>query len=559
MDHKLTAEQKITGICVTLGEYPSVRYYKPRNPTHEANVLCTHVARFVQAELDAYAKYNQNFPAPTNRPRGILLITDRCMDLVAPLIHEFTYQAMAHDLLPIKEGDKVTYRTVIHQGEPDEEEKEMELGDHDKVWVDNRHIHMYYAIDKLRSDFKKFIDDNPHFTNSEANGASINAIKDMMAGLSQFQATKEAYSLHLGVATDCMNIFTNNKLINLKTVEQALATGLDDDYRKPKNIAMEMLSLLDDESISPADRLRLIMMYVLHRDGIIPEDIRLLLQHAGLPLSEEQLLENMAFLGAYIPKTLKEKRIPLPPLFPPKSAPSANEDYALSRFEPAVKSMLEEVTRGTLPQATFPYVNPPLDNSDELQAQAQTSLRSAKPTWARNRMSTIESRQRIIVFMAGGATYSESRACYDVSKTSGRDIFLATSHMITPSLYLKQVGELTAERRRLDLPQDRPKPKAPAHLFERNDPPRPAPARAPGSGNSMGLPGRPTTTGVPRPPPPPGPPVHTYDARLAQGVANMSVNPAPPNGSGKLEKKGKYEGVEEEKKKKKGLFHRSKK
>ena len=174
-------------------------------------------------------------------------------------------------------------------------------------------------------------------------------------------------------------------------------------------------------------------------------------------------------------------------------------------------------------------------------------------------MSTIESRQRIIVFMAGGATYSESRACYDVSKTSGRGIFLATSHMITPSLYLKQVGELTAERRRLDLPQDRPKPKAPAHLFERNDPPRPAPARAPGSGNSMGLPGRPTTTGVPRPPPPPGPPVHTYDARLAQGVANMSVNPAPPNGSGKLEKKGKYEGVEEEKKKKKGLFHRSKK
>jgi len=346
----------------------------------------------------------------------------------------------------------------------------------------------------------------------------------------------------------------------VKAVEQALATGLDDEYKKPKNIAMEVIPLLDDESVNPSDRLRLIMMYILQRDGVIPEDIRLLLQHAGLPLSEEQHMDNMAFLGAYMPKTLREKRSPLPPLFPPKSAPAANEDYALTRFEPAVKSMLEEVTRGTLSQATFPYVNPPLDNSDELQAQSQTSLRSAKPTWARNRMSTIESRQRIIVFMAGGATYSESRACYDVSKTSGRDIFLATSHMLTPSLYLKQVGDLTAERRRLDLPQDRPKPKAPAHLFERNDPPRPVPARAPVSSHSMGgLPSHPAHVGAPRPPPPPaGLPTQTYDARLAQGMANMSVNPAPQNGSGKLEKKGKYEG-EEEKKKKKGLFHRSKK
>ena len=482
------------------------------------------------------------------------------MDLVAPLIHEFTYQAMVHDLLPMKDGDKVTYKTIIHQGKPDEEEKEVELGDHDKVWVDNRHTHMYYAIEKMRVDFKKFLDDNPHFTNADAKGASINTIKDMMAGLSQFQATKELYSIHLSVATDCMSVFTNNKLLELKGVEQALATGLDDEYTKPKNITMDVIALLDDESVKPSDRLRLIMMYILHRDGIIPEDIRLLLQHAGLPLSEEQLIENLELLGAYMPKTLKEKRPPLPPLFAPKSAPTANEDYALARFDPAVKSMLEEVTRGTLPQATFPYVNPPLDNSDELQAQSQTSLRSAKPTWARNRMSTIESRQRIIVFMAGGATYSESRACYDVSKTSGRDIFLATSHMITPSLFLKQVGDLTAERRRLDLPQDRPKPKAPAHLFERNDPPRPVPTRAPVSSHSMGLPSHPAQVGAPRPPPPAGPPTHTYDARLAQGMANMSVNPAPPQGSSKLEKKGKYEGVEEEKKKKKGgLFHRSKK
>jgi syntaxin-binding protein 1 len=36
-------------------------------------------------------------------------VTDRAIDTVAPLIHEFTYQAMANDLLPIEDGSKYTY------------------------------------------------------------------------------------------------------------------------------------------------------------------------------------------------------------------------------------------------------------------------------------------------------------------------------------------------------------------------------------------------------------------------------------------------------------------
>lgn len=36
-------------------------------------------------------------------------MTDRAIDTVAPLIHEFTYQAMANDLLPIEDGSKYTW------------------------------------------------------------------------------------------------------------------------------------------------------------------------------------------------------------------------------------------------------------------------------------------------------------------------------------------------------------------------------------------------------------------------------------------------------------------
>jgi syntaxin-binding protein 1 len=548
-----------------------VRWYRPRdfppNLKHEAKVLCDYLAREVQAELDSYQSFNPDFPPPANRPQGVLVIADRSLDLMAPLVHEFTYQAMAHDLLPIKEGEKVTYKMVISDGAGQDQEKDMEIGEKDKLWTENRHRHMKDTIGKLEGEFRRFLAENPHFTNTEGDATSVSAIKDMLAGLPQFQELKEAYSLHLTMAQECMNLFKDQNLLEVGLVEQSLATGLDEDFRKPKNLADQVIRMLDDKALGPSERLRLIMMYALYREGMIEEDYERLLIHAGLP-SEKQdtaVITNLDLLGGRTFKEdLKQPKPNTQPTFPRKTVPPPSqeeEEYSLSRFEPNLKLMLEDLSQGMLDQTVFPYTRPPLDNSEELAMQAQTSLRSAKPTWARNRMSTVENRQRVVVFMAGGATYSEARACYEVSEARNKDIFLVTSHMLTPTLFVRQLRDLDAPRKRLDLPIDRPQPKAPDHLFMRNDP-RPPPSMAPSGGSrSGGLPSR--NPGAPLPPPPNG--SAKYDRHAPQpptaGLAAMSMNsssgraPIPlngVNGSSKLEKKSKPEG--EEKKKKRGFF-----
>ncbi|KAI9836567.1 MAG: hypothetical protein M1819_001199 [Sarea resinae] len=486
--HMENLAQKIVAVCVSLGEYPTIRYYRPRNPLHEASVLCSHLARFVQEELDQYAKFHEDFPPPSTRPRGALFITDRSMDLYAPLVHEFTYQAMAHDLLPIREGDKVLYKTIVNEGEPNQEEKDMEIGEKDRIWVENRHQHMKDTIEKLMGDFQKFMQDNPHFTNKDENPNSLNAIKDMLAGLPQFQELKEAYSLHLSMAQECMNIFQRRKLPDLASVEQVLATGRDEDDKKPKGVAGQIVRLLDDESVSPPDRLRLIILYDLYRDGLLPADIQKLLAHSQLPPQDGEAITNLDLLGARVHKALKDNRPPPQPLFNNKTKapqPASDESYDLSRFEPALKRMLEEHVRGTLDQTVFPFTKPHLDAPDPLSGAhdniSQASLRSAKPTWAKSRLSSTEPRQRIVVFVAGGATYSEARACYDISATpdAPRDVVLATSHMLTPGLFLRQVQDLSVDKRMLDIPALRPPPKAPAHLFEPEPKPQTAPAAPP--------------------------------------------------------------------------------
>lgn len=85
------------------------------------------------------------------------------MDLLSPLVHEFTYQAMALDLLDIKDEDKLKYLNTVNQGRQNEETKEVEIGEADKIWTANRHMHMKDLLGKIVEDFKKFREANPRF------------------------------------------------------------------------------------------------------------------------------------------------------------------------------------------------------------------------------------------------------------------------------------------------------------------------------------------------------------------------------------------------------------
>lgn len=82
------------------------------------------IARQLQADLDEYMANNPEFPvslseigtrwkalwrelidqAASGRPKAVLFVVDRSIDPVAPLLHEFWYQAMVNDLLKVEEG-----------------------------------------------------------------------------------------------------------------------------------------------------------------------------------------------------------------------------------------------------------------------------------------------------------------------------------------------------------------------------------------------------------------------------------------------------------------------
>ncbi|KAF8967661.1 Sec1-like snare protein [Flammula alnicola] len=497
----------IANVCITMNEFPYIRYYMPSThlplgplkpvaqnrpppPPEGSSRWRTNLARgaearayesvetdfvtkllafMVQRNLEEYKKLNPEFgkldPA---RQRAILLITDRSMDLQAPFMHEFTYQAMANDLLPIENGTKYSYKFQSSLGAY--EDKIATLSDADTAWTAVRHLHMREAIDKLMLDFNKFLEENAVFKGEGA--ANLNDMKDMLASLPQYQEQREKFSLHLNMAQDCMELFEKAKLSDVATVEQSCATGLTAEGKTPKGLVEEMVPLLDSREVMNMRKVRIIALYIQYRDGVPDEDRRRLYQHARLTLAEQDAVNALVYFGVRITRGPTDKDIKKKI----KQKSNAGDEYELSRFKPALRTVLESTQSSNL----------------------------------------VDNRQRILAFVAGGMTYSEMREAYLLSSTLQK-IFI---------LFTLWTGSKAIPNGLRDM---RGEPKSPQELYDEKyyvkDAPPPQPQRQPA--RNLGLP-RPAERIAPIQPSP----TNSY-----QG-SDISITPS----------------AKEEKKKKRGLF-----
>jgi syntaxin-binding protein 1 len=90
------------------------------------------------------------------------------MDLDGPYLHEFSYEAMAHDLLFIENGNKYTYARQSQDGE--QEDVVGVLSEKDPVWVSLRHKYIADTIDEVKEKIVKFTEENSQFANLYAVG-----------------------------------------------------------------------------------------------------------------------------------------------------------------------------------------------------------------------------------------------------------------------------------------------------------------------------------------------------------------------------------------------------
>lgn len=83
-------------------------------------------------------------------------------------------------------------------------------------------------------------------------------------------------------------------------VEQDLATGTDANGEKIFDLLRIIVPNLLTDSVSSLDKVRIIALYVMIKNGISKENFFKLLNHAQIEHNEREMIMNLSCLGANV-------------------------------------------------------------------------------------------------------------------------------------------------------------------------------------------------------------------------------------------------------------------
>ncbi|KAG0265986.1 vacuolar sorting protein VPS33/slp1 [Mortierella polycephala] len=497
--------KQLVSVIATFGDYPSIRYFRPPETEDGKRTQSMKLAMLLQSELEAYIRSNPEVPVK-QQGQGTILILDRSVDVAAAIVHEFTYQAMANDLLPIEDGTKYTYE--VEDANDNMESTSAVIDELDQVFMEIRHAHIVETASTLTSKFNQFVAENEALRGDKDKATSLRNMKDQLANLPQFQDMKAKYSTHIHITKECMRIFESAKINEIGLVEQQLATGETVDGHLPKQILSEMIPFLDDSQISVNDKIRLLMLYMICRGGLRTEDSERLFELARVSDTDVEAIRNLGLLGVNVERGGSGAKSKKKPFYPKKRTEDEEQPYDLSRYITKAKRIVEEHLNGTLDATLYPFTTEaPTDSAESTRSLRKTP----QPTWEKKKPNVKGS--RLLVFIAGGVTYSEIRAMHELCHELGRDIIIGSTHIITPEPFMHSLRHLARGPIRPPAPIIPPykslntpmsSPMQPGMMSQRSGPPsQPSSRPAPGPMNpSQGRPAHPPGPSSHRPIPP---------------------------------------------------------
>lgn len=475
----------IVNAVVAAGEYPLLRFYRSPHSTHAAARLPELLADEVQRQLDDHARHDPHYPPESvgDKPRAVLVVCDRALDLYAPLLHEFSYQAMAMDVVPQLEHEgKYTYTVQTEKG--DTTETTATLDSEDDVWAAVRHMHIVEALEVIVTRIAHLIQNNPLMVD-RAKAKTALDLMYVVAHLLGFDDERRLVTLHKTLIDECLDINARRKLAEFAAdfEQTCCAEGTLFEGVRNTHLAADLVALLARDDLHVNDKVRLVLIYGLYRGGLPSTDFVKLAKFIGVKDSHIVSLVLRCFVNLYKLGFPVVKDSPRDPPVRTTTFHTINNDgtYNTSRFAPGLKSVLARAARFELDEDIFPYFRdkPLEEDSARPQLDRPGSMRNTRirAQWAPTARTLPAHRPRVFCFVAGGVTYSEMRSVYELSAMQNKDFFLGSETVLRPRDFLiglqdidqvKTPGTLDLEIvKELYASQE-----APEYLAERHERPR---------------------------------------------------------------------------------------
>ncbi|CAI2168165.1 1767_t:CDS:10 [Funneliformis geosporum] len=386
----------VLAVLLSLKKKPLIRYEKMSVMAKE---LATEVLHNIQSEGQLFDFRRTDTPP-------ILLILDRRNDPVTPLLSQWTYQAMVHELLGIHNG-RVDLSDV-----PDirPELKEIVLSrDQDPFYKKN----MYLNLGDLGANIKSHVEEYQAKTKSSMNIESIGDMKRFLEGYPEFRKLSGNVGKHVALVGELSRLVEKENLLEVGELEQSLAC-----YEQHNNDLKSLQKLIASPKVSDDSKIRLTLLYslryekspnndinslidLLHHHGVSEQKISLIgsmIKFAGSDQRQDDLFSNegLLFKGRNFLKGLK------------------GVENVYTQHSPHLSQTLELLIKGKLKESSYPFIDG----------------------------STKDRPQDIIILMVGGVTYEEARNIAQLNEsTAGVRIVLGGTTVHNSNSFLNEIQD----------------------------------------------------------------------------------------------------------------------
>ena len=303
----------------------------------------------------------------------LVLILDRADDPVTPLLTQWTYQAMVHELLGLHNN------RVNLKGTP-AAKKDLEEVVLSCTQDEFFKKHCYDNFGDLGDAIKHLLDDYQKKSKMNENISSIEDMQSFMERYPAFRSQALNVSKHVALMGELARLTEVCQLLNISQLEQEMVCSNDHNTHK-----RELFENFSSPSFNKADKLRLAMLFLIRYES--HGEVREVKQK----LTESGKVSNkdLALLDALLRYAGEERRAPnlfnqgglMASLGKQIVTSLQGVENVYTQHQPLLSHILDSIVKGKLKESQFPLAN--------------EHVSSQRPG-------------DIIVFIVGGATFEEA-------------------------------------------------------------------------------------------------------------------------------------------------------
>ena len=360
---------------------------------------------------------------------GILLLTDRSIDVTSPLLHDYNFRALVYDLLEVKNNTlNINNKKIV-------------LSDDDDLWHNYKVMHIAEVFEKLTKDIAEFQKSDIAKVGNASNMDSFSDMHNVLNNMSSYKLKSTQLSNQLHLAEELNKKYKNNHINEIIELEQDIVSGENDGGKINNRDIFKNFTITKWKLTNQREDFIRLLLTLYTSLSIDEKDFNFL---SG-KLSEEEsgVLRGLIKLG-----------------FDPKSSGKKNErrktnlirekvslvgekiskkiTYSSLRSSPNITILAEQASNYLLDKDQFPFRN--WDKGDLPKKEKKYGTKNLFDT-SSNKEADLSEMEPLIVFNIGGLAHNEISSLEKLQNSNviNHRIYIGSTDIINASEYKKQV------------------------------------------------------------------------------------------------------------------------